>query len=259
MFDLIIKLLKLVVKLLKLVVVALLLSSPACGGRRRVGDTLYLCDHTTSSRCDEESVRKAGRPFIVHPEPGSRFELMLVGCGSDDADTVDIITVPERWGSGATQKKRAWMEAEERHLGDLRLKRPQRCSGVVGGIARAASRLHEGGRAEKKLLIHSDMREVSAETGFNFERSIPAPGDFVEAVRERGLMPVLRGIEVTVCGVHSDSTPDARRWSAKQTIVLQAAWTAYFRAAGVDHVQFLETCPWEKAENAEVATLGSVQ
>jgi hypothetical protein len=150
------------------------------------------------------------------------------------------------------------MEAEERHLGDLRLKRPQRCSGIVGGIARAARRLHEGGRPDKKLLIHSDLREVSTETGFNFERSVPLPADFVEAVRERGLMPDLRGIEVTVCGVHADTTPDARRWSAKQSIALQAAWAAYFRASGVDQVQFLERCPWEKAENKEV-DLGSVQ
>ena len=245
-----------VVKLLVVAVLALLLAS--CGRHHRVADTVYLCDHTTSSRCDEESVRKAAHPFIARPEPGNRFEVVVVGCGSDDADTVGVISVPERWGSGATQKKRAWMEAEERHLGDFRLSRPRRCSGIVGGIARTARRLHEGNRPFKKLLVHSDLREVSTETGFNFERSVPLPSAFVEAVRERGLMPDFRGIEVTVCGVHADSTPDARRWSAKQAIALQAAWAAYFQAAGVQHVQFLERCPWEKAGNLEIA-LGSTQ
>jgi hypothetical protein len=247
MFDLIIKLLKL------LVVAALLVLSVGCGKHHRVVDTIYLCDHTTSSRCDEESVRKAIHLFIARPEPGSRFEVMVVGCGSDDADTVGIITAPERWGSGAAQKKRAWMEAEERHLDDFRLKRPQRCSGIVGGIARAARRLHEGGRPDKKLLIHSDLREVSTETGFNFERMVPLPAAFVEAVRERGLLPDLRGIEVTVCGVHPDSTPDARHWSARQTLALRAVWSAFFRAAGVQHVDFLEKCPWEESDLANVA------
>lgn len=237
---------------------ALLLAlASGCGKHQRITDVTYLCDHTTSSRCDEESVRKAVHPFITHPELGSRFEVMVIGCGSDDAETVDAITVPERWGAGATQKKRAWIEAEERHLGNLRLKRPQRCSGVVGGIARAARRLHEGVQGEKKLLVDSDLREVSTETGFNFERSIPSPSAFVDTVKERGLLPDLRAIAVVVCDVHADSTPDARHWSAKQTIALHAAWAAYFRAAGVDHVEFLERCPWEKSDGAEIAWGGA--
>jgi hypothetical protein len=240
-------------------VAVLLAVTQGCGKRHRITDVTYLCDHTTSSRCDEESVRKAARPFIAHAEPGSRFEVMVIGCGSDDAETVYEITVPERWGSGATQKKRAWIEAEERHLGSLRLKRPQRCSGIVGGIFRAVRRQHEGDRSDKKLLVDSDLREVSTtETGFNFERSIPSPSVFVETVRDRGLMPDLRGIEVVVCDVHADSTPDSRHWSAKQTIALHAAWSAYFRAAGVDHVEFLEKCPWEKSDSAEIAW-GSAQ
>jgi hypothetical protein len=241
-----------------IVVAALSVLSVDCGKHHRVVDTIYVCDHTTSSRCDEESVRKAAHPFIMHPEPGSRFEVTLIGCGSDDAETIYVITVPEHWGPGAAQKKRAWIEAEERHLSNLRLKRPQRCSGIIGGIARASHRLHEGDQGEKKLLIDSDLREVSTETGFNFERSIPSPSVFVETVKERGLLPDLRGIEVVVCDVHSESTPDARHWSAKQTIGLQADWSAYFRAAGVDHVQFLERCPWERTESAEI-TLGSAQ
>lgn len=244
-------------------VVALLLSvlfalSSGCGKHRRISDTYYLCDHTTSSRCDEESVRKAVRPFIRHPEPGSRFEVMLVGCGSDDAETIYEIRVPERWGAGATQQKLAWIEAEERHLDNLRLRRPQRCSGIVGGIDRATRRLHESDQPDKKLLVDSDLREVSTETGFNFERSIPSPSAFVETVKEHGLLPDLRAITVVVCDVHDDSTPDARHWSAKQTIALQAAWSAFFRAAGVDHIEFLEKCPWEKSENSDVAW-GSAQ
>jgi hypothetical protein len=240
-----------------LALLVLLVLPSGCGKHHRIVDTIYLCDHTTSSRCDEESIRKAAHPFIAHPEPGSRFEVMVIGCGSDGAEIIYEITVPERWGSGATQKKRAWIEAEERHLGNLRLKRPQRCSGIVGGIARAASRLHEGGQGEKKLLVDSDLREVSAETGFNFERSIPSPSAFVETVKERGLLPDLRAITVVVCDVHADSTPDARHWSAKQTIALQSAWSAYFRAAGVDQVEFLERCPWEKSDSAEIAWGGA--
>ncbi len=241
-----------------LLLAVLLALASGCGKHQRITDVTYLCDHTTSSRCDEESIRKAAHPFITHAEPGSRFEVMVIGCGSDDSETIYEITVPERWGSGATQKKRAWIEAEERHLGNLRLKRPQRCSGVVGGIARAAHRLHEGDQGEKKLLVDSDLREVSTETGFNFERSIPLPTAFVETVKERGLLPDLRAITVVVCDVHADSTPDARRWSAKQTIALHAAWLAYFRTAGVDHIEFLEKCPWEKSDGAEIA-LGGAQ
>jgi hypothetical protein len=236
-----------------IVLAALSLSSASCGKRHRVVDIVLLCDHTTSSRCDEESVRKAARPFITEPVPSSRFEVVIVGCGSDDTEIVYEIVVPERWGSGATQKKRAWIEAEERHLGSLRFKRPQRCSGIVGGIDRSVRRLRESKREKKMLLVDSDLREVSTETGFNFERSIPSPPAFVEAARQHGLLPDLRGIDVVSCDVHADSTPDARRWSAKQANALHAAWAAYFSAGGAGHVEFLERCPWEKPESAEIA------
>jgi hypothetical protein len=183
--------------------------------------------------------------------------MMTIGCGSDDLDVMSVIDVPIHWGASAAQKKRAWIEAEERHLGNLRLKRPQRCSGIVGGIDRAARRLRESEKAEKKLLIDSDLREVSAETGFNFERSVPEPSVFVESVRERGLLPDLRGFEITVCGVHPDSTPDARHWSARQTLALHAAWSAFFRAAGVEHIDLLEKCPWEESDSVEISWGGA--
>jgi len=228
-----------------------------CHGRHRAVDLVYVCDHSTSSRCGEENIRRGFAPLIRRPIAGSRGQAIAVGCGSDDAESIYEVIVPDRWGGGVNERKRMWSETESRHLGTLRLRRPQPCSGIVGAISRGVRILRQSERPRRRLLVDSDLREASDETGFNFERSIPKPADFVETVKRHGLLPNLDGIEVVVCDVHEDSSPNARRWSARQSSALHADWSAYFAEAGAPDVEFLERCPWQESADGEIAWAGS--
>jgi len=230
--------------------------SSGCPERHQSIDLTYLCDPSTSSRCGKENIRQGLAPFIRHPTVGSHARVITVGCGSDDADLLYEVFVPDHWGPGANERKRMWSEAEWRHLSTLRLRRPQSCSGIVGAISRAARMSQQSGREQRRLLLDTDLREASEETGFNFERSIPTAAEFVDAVKRRGLLPDLRGVELVVCDVHGDSSPNARRWSAKQSTALRAAWSAYFAEAGAGNVDFLERCPWQESVEGDTALSG---
>jgi hypothetical protein len=217
----------------------------ACRSGSGPRERLELCDHTTSSRCDEQSIRRAAHNFLKNLVPGSRFTVVLVACTSDQVETVYEINVPLHWGSGAAQKRRAWLEAEEAHLESLHLRRPERCSGIVGSIWRVSRLLQESERPVKELFVNSDFREVSAELGFNFEKEVPSPAAFLARIREKNLLPDLREIRVVIYGVHDDASPDSRRWTSQQAAALRAAWTAAFKAMGVDNVEFRAAAPWE--------------
>jgi hypothetical protein len=236
---------------------ALLLAFPVgCGGHAQPPDILLVCDDTTSARCDEQSIRKAALSFLKKPIPGGRITVLTVGCGSDEAEAILQITVPLSWGSGAAEKRRAWQEIEGRHLDDLRLRRPQRCSAIIGTIWRGSRMLQESTKPVKEMLIDSDLREASPESGLNFERAIPTPEAFVQRIRERGLLPDLRGIRVIVYHVHDDQSPDSRRWTSQQAVALRAAWAAAFKAMGVENIEFRSAAPWEESDRTNLAWSG---
>src|SRR5208283_6222970 len=148
---------------------------------------------------------------------------------------------------------RAWLAAEEAHLEALRLRRPERCSGILGTLWRAGGFLQESTRPVKELYINSDMREASPELGMNFEKSIPSPDEFVARAREKNLLPDLRGIRVFIYGVHNETSPDSRRWTSQQAVALRADWAALLKAAGVEHVEFRTSSTWEGAASENVA------
>lgn len=211
------------------------------------------CDHSSSSLCDERSIRKAAELFFKNLVPGGRFTVLTGGCTSDQVESPVQIRVPPHWGSGAADKRRTWLEIEERHLDDLRLRRPERCSPVVGMIWRGSRLLQQSDRPVKELWIDSDLREVSSETGFNFEKAVPSPEAFLARVKQRGLLPDLRGVHLFVYHVHDDATPDSRRWTPQQAAALRAAWLLFFQTAGVDHVEFRAAAPWEEADHLNVS------
>jgi hypothetical protein len=219
-----------------------------CSGRMEPTERVYLCDHTTSAHCDEQSVRKAARGSLKAPVPGDRFTVLSVACTSDQVETLYETIVPT-WGGGVARKRRAWIEAEEEHLESLHLRRQEHCSGIVGSIWRASRLLQESKRPIKVLIINSDLREVSAELGFNFEKAIPAPDVFVTRIKEKNLLPDLHGVTVTLSGVHDEVSPDSRRWTSQQSTALRAAWSEAFRAMGVSGVEFRNAAPMENPES----------
>lgn len=228
----------------------------ACNKRPEAVDRLSVPDHTTSSHCDETSVRQEVRAFLRENIPGSRLTIMPVACTSDMVEITDQFTVPSSWGSGAAQKRRAWMEAELQRLEDLRLPRRERCSGIIGTLWRAGRFLQESTRPVKELNLNSDLREASPELRMNFEKSIPSPEEFVARVKEEHLLPDLHGIRVFVYGVHNETSPESRRWTSKQATALLAAWTALLKAAGVEHIEFRASSRLEQGAGEKVSLGG---
>ena len=237
-------------------VVSLVLLS-ACGGSGCSGtaqpvDEVVLCDRSSSAGiCNEEVVRAAGEAFFgANPPPGSRFVVLVVGCGIEDVMRTYEIRVPDRWGRGAVRKRRRWQEEERRRLATLALPAVNQCSAVAAGLWRAARVESERPNSIRRLVVISDLREVDRSLGINFERRVATTADFVGKLRKAQLLADLSGIQVGVCGVHDRATPDAPTWTARKAQQLRLAWTGALAAMGVPDVRLTESCDFGSARNS---------
>ena len=138
---------------LLVVVVAVTLLLGACADRVPPTDEVVLCDRSSSAAiCDAALVRQAALAFLEgNPQPGSRFEVVVVGCAIDDVARVYEVRVPERWGRGAVRKRRHWSDGERQRLASLELPEVNRCSAIAAGIWRASRILAERPGAERRL------------------------------------------------------------------------------------------------------------
>ena len=221
-------------------------------------DEVGLCDRSSSSgTCTEDSVRREADAFLeANPSPGSRFTVLIVGCGIEDVARQYEIRVPDRWGRGAVKKKRGWQEEERRRLATLVLPAVNQCSDVSAGLWRAARLLAERTNSIRQLVVISDLREVSHSLGINFERKVSAPADFVAKLRAAQLLADLSGVQMRVCGVHDRATPDAPTWTARKAQQLHLAWTAALAAMGNPDVRMTESCDFRNARNSSALAQG---
>ena len=222
------------------------------GGKAQPIDEVVLCDRSSSAGiCNEEVARSAGEAFLgSNPPPGSRFVVLIVGCGVEDVMRSYEIKVPDRWGRGAVRKRRRWQEEERRRLATLALPAVNQCSAVAAGIWRAARVVAERPNSIRRLVIISDLREVDRSLGINFERRVATAADFVGRLRKARELTDLSGIQLVVCGVHDRATPDAPTWTARKAQQLRTAWTAAFAAMGVSDVRPTESCDFASVRNA---------
>jgi len=89
----------------------------------------------------------------------------------------------------------------------------------------------------KSLRVLSDLRETT--DVFAFDRSVPAPHEFVRWLEVERLLPNCDGIEVSVCGLHYGSTHGAPPFDARRGAAVKDAWTQAFAAM---HPQALRVC-----------------
>jgi len=227
---------------LLLVLAALVLS--ACADKIPPLDEVVLCDRSSSAAvCDEAVVRRAALAFLEgSPRPASRFQVITVGCGIEDAARQYEIRVPDRWGRGAVRKRRHWQETERQRLTSLRLPPVNRCSAIAAGIWRASRLLAERPGTIRRLIVISDLREVDRSLRMNFERRVITPAEFVRKLRSAFLLADLSGIKTAVCGVHDRATPDAPTWTARKAERLHLAWSEVFALMGATDVRLTETC-----------------
>ena len=207
-----------------------------CGGTAQPVDEVVLCDRSSSAGiCNEEVVRAAGEAFFgANPPPGSRFVVLVVGCGIEDV----------------MRKRRRWQEEERRRLATLALPAVNQCSAVAAGLWRAARVESERPNSIRRLVVISDLREVDRSLGINFERRVATTADFVGKLRKAQLLADLSGIQVGVCGVHDRATPDAPTWTARKAQQLRLAWTGALAAMGVPDVRLTESCYFGSARNS---------
>lgn len=238
---------------------ATLFALSACGGKARPNHTVAVCDRSTSAACDENLVRKAAHRFLdSRPGPGSRFEVLVTGCDVDDVEKSYRIEVPLSYGSGVAAKKKAWRAVENDRLAALTLPVGKRCSGIAAAVWRAARVLDERPQFDRHLIVISDLREVSrsGRSRINFENYVLRAPTFVQRLREANLVADLSGVSVEVCGVHDRGTPNAPRWSARNSEDLRAAWRAAFEAMGLSSLALREACPFDHLSGAVAMARG---
>ncbi|MBI2444276.1 MAG: hypothetical protein HYV42_03495 [Candidatus Magasanikbacteria bacterium] len=206
---------------------------------------MLVCDRSTSSTCDEVKVEAAALAFLgSNPPPGSTFTVLATGCDVGDVTVVLELRVPRRWGGGVASRKRRWRRESEELIADLILPPLSDCSGIVATLWKSGRALAEA-NGHGQLILVSDLREVSAALGFNFEREVPKPSAFVKKLREEGLLPDLSGSDSYVCGVHDRRNPDGTPWTARQSQTLREAWQAAFAAMGLPGAVLREECRFE--------------
>ena len=70
------------------------------------------------------------------------------------------------------------------------------------------------------------MRQVGR--GLNFEKPIGDPKQILERLKREGMLPELRGVEVSALGVDTRGIEESH-WRRVRTF-----WTEFFKAAGAD-------------------------
>jgi len=114
------------------------------------------------------------------------------------------------------------------------LTRNQRVSDVFGAFAYAALILNSrNSEAEKLLVVFSPLRHNAGGISFHCVTEIEA--ELLKRVQERGLIPSLKGVKVTLLGVHTQGKEE-RYYNS-----LRRFYEQYFQAAGASIETFSPT------------------
>src|SRR2546430_13243644 len=215
------------------------LAAGACAGAHAHEDSqvhaILLCDRSSSAAefsCSANTVLGAGRWWADEAALGGTFEVWLIGDGIDIPRLVTE-SYPDRFRPPVSQSKRAWRDAFEARLGRNGGTLPTNTgSAIAEALWRVSRRLNEAGRGRKVLILASDLRQVTP-GAWDFERHVPRPAEFISWLRRMDLMLELRaGVELTVCGFHSE-TPTGTSRSTASYHRTRALWEQVFTAWGV--------------------------
>jgi hypothetical protein len=110
-------------------------------------------------------------------------------------------------------------------------------STIAEAISVAARRLRERAGVYQ-IYIFSDMLQISL-GGFNFEKQLPQPKDFVAWLKWSGLAADLRDIPVLACGIH---TGHFGHNSQPYATGLQALWQQAFASMGATEIKLVSSC-----------------
>ena len=174
----------------------------------------------------------------------------MIGDGIDIPRLV-AETYPDHFRPPVSEGKRAWRQAFEARLGRTAGTLPTNTgSAIAEALWRVSRRLSEAGRGRKVLILASDLRQVTL-GAWDFERHVPRPAEFLAWLRRMDLMLELRaGVELTVCGFHSETPAGTSRSTAVSYHRTRALWEQVFKASGVT-ARIREDCLHPAAPGSE--------
>lgn len=188
---------------------------------------LDLSDSVTPGEEFEGNLRVVEAVIRHLPTGGVRFTVLAVDEASFGRGPLFSATSPAEAGrfgeyldDWRSRTLRSWAK---RAVG---LKPIARGSDVIGALSRATIEFEEAPGAKRRLLILSDMRQVGL--GLNFEKPIGDPKQILERLKREGMLPELRGVEVSALGVDTRGIEESH-WRRVRTF-----WTEFFKAAGAD-------------------------
>lgn len=200
-----------------------------------------ICDRSNSTMgvaCNEAGLFGAFDRWIADglAAAGSSFSIYVPGPSRDTVRSVYTLFVPER----PAGERAAFLLSARRELGRL-LTGPleKNSSALAEAIHLAIGEIGER-KGGHRLVILSDLRQFTPGT-WNFERSVPSSQRFVTWLRGERLLADLKGIPVTVCGLHHLRGPGAEHYDAQLSAQTRDTWEGAFRAMGATEIGMFAT------------------
>jgi hypothetical protein len=191
-----------------------------------MGVTVVVLDLSTSVTDDFAKNLQAVDGVIERLPPATRLVLFGITEASFGSPPLFVETSPRIAGRFGEYLGTWRAKALQRWRTLARDLRPSATgSDVLGALARAATEFEELPKAERSLVILSDMRQVGR--GLNLAKGQVASRSLKELEARRLIAP-LAGVRVWMLGVHTSGL-DIVEWQG-----LKKFWTEYFRQAGAD-------------------------
>jgi hypothetical protein len=218
------------------------------GSAPQLLQSAIVCDRSPSTNgvaCTPGALLQVFDRFVADGRllPGSSLSVEMVGPLQDALQPFYHLRIPELpVGERIAYALSARVEISRLFAG----RSDQYASTIAEAISAAVRRLREHTGAYR-LTVLSDMLQISpGQGGYNFEKTLPAPKDFVAYLKKQNLAADLRGIPVLICGLHTGHYGQNSQAYATR---LHDLWQAVLQMMGAPEVKFFSSCDAAFAAN----------
>lgn len=195
---------------------------------------IIICDDSSSAAgysCNPETLSALGLMWSEKADEAGQgsFQLFLIDRDFDSTSMLFSITYPDHFPGPVTAHKKKWRNDFIRSLGEKTRDMPHdKGSAIVEGIYRSSLRMPKNG--ETVIFILSDMREVSGDGAFNFERRVPTEKEFTRWLHNRAIIPDFgSSTRIQVCGCHPYTPGGTSKMTSRNYNQLISLWQAVFK------------------------------
>lgn len=211
---------------------------------------IVLCDRSSSASefaCTPTTIGALGRLWLKQADEteGGSFELFLIDRDFDSTSLLFSIAYPDHFPGPVTAHKKKWQTDFIRSLSEKTLDMPHDTgSAVVEAIFRSSLRIPKKG--ETTIVILSDMRELTGDGVFNFERRVPTEKEFSRWLRNRGIRPDFgNATRIIACGVHPATPSGTSKMTSQNYNQLISLWQTIFKEWRVE-ASISEACDFNQ-------------